>query len=339
MNSMINNNSDTVGSGMFTPFTFQQGTWYDVKLDFTTQLDQGTIVPDNLQAYGYVKFFAASTLAEHTYDACYDRYPNATSAHISTQMIGSYLGITVPSSGINHQTYSFQAGSTYSQFWIFPYPGKWQIDYALNLYGIAICPSCTATANYPTGTLPTLVAGGTVTIGGGTAGSSIAPAASTTISASQVITFEPGFSALASGGTSLFASIVPCGTGSTITTTDAFDSLTVITPPVFVDSSSTRNAAQAGQAAKLNSADSSLSKLLIYPTVSTGVVTVTGSSASLGNADMLVVDESGRTVYHLHNGENTTVSLYLGHLANGLYFLRINNGTGPVTVQKLIINK
>lgn len=79
--------------------------------------------------------------------------------------------------------------------------------------------------------------------------------------------------------------------------------------------------------------------VLIYPTVSTGVVTVTGSSVSLGNADMLVADESGRTVYHLHNGKNTTVSLYLGHLANGLYFLRINNGTGLIMVQKIVISK
>jgi hypothetical protein len=84
---------------------------------------------------------------------------------------------------------------------------------------------------------------------------------------------------------------------------------------------------------------SSPNSFLVYPTVSTGTVTVTGSSNNIGNADMLVVDESGRTVYHLHNNGSTTVNLYLNNVASGIYFLRVNNGNGFVKAQKIIISK
>jgi type IX secretion system substrate protein len=81
------------------------------------------------------------------------------------------------------------------------------------------------------------------------------------------------------------------------------------------------------------------SRLQVYPTMSTGLVTVAGNPTSLGNADILVVDESGHTVYHIHNGANTTVNLHLGSLSNGLYFIRVNNGSGAVLTQRIIINK
>ena len=101
------------------------------------------------------------------------------------------------------------------------------------------------------------------------------------------------------------------------------------------DSASLRPASVLGNRADFTEA----SHLQVYPTVSTGLVTVAGNSTSLGNADILVVDESGHTVYHLHNGENTTVNLYLGSLSNGLYFIRVNNGSGAVLTQRIIINK
>lgn len=83
----------------------------------------------------------------------------------------------------------------------------------------------------------------------------------------------------------------------------------------------------------------SRNSFLVYPTVSTGMVTVTGSQVDLGNADMLVVDQEGRIVYHLHNNGATTVNLYLGNLSNGLYFLRVNNGNGFIRTQKIIIGR
>jgi|SRR5579872_4278018 len=101
------------------------------------------------------------------------------------------------------------------------------------------------------------------------------------------------------------------------------------------DSAAVRPASLIGNRADFAEA----SRLQVYPTVSTGLVTVAGNSTSLGNADILVVDESGHTVYHVHNGENTTVNLYLGNLTNGLYFIRVNNGSGAVLTQRIIINK
>jgi hypothetical protein len=78
--------------------------------------------------------------------------------------------------------------------------------------------------------------------------------------------------------------------------------------------------------------------LLVYPTVSTGAINITGSATDLSNANILVFDETGRTVFSLHNEANTTLYLDLGNLANGLYFMQIRQAT-KTTTQKIIINK
>jgi Secretion system C-terminal sorting domain len=78
--------------------------------------------------------------------------------------------------------------------------------------------------------------------------------------------------------------------------------------------------------------------LLIFPSVSTGAVNITGSAADLANANILVFDEAGRIVYSLHNEASTTLLLDLGHLASGFYFLQIRQAA-KTTTQKIIISK
>jgi hypothetical protein len=80
------------------------------------------------------------------------------------------------------------------------------------------------------------------------------------------------------------------------------------------------------------------SQLLVYPTVGRGSVTITGSAANLANAAIVVFDESGRTVYSMYNVAGTTISLDLGNLVNGLYFVQIRQQS-KVTTQKIIVMK
>jgi hypothetical protein len=82
----------------------------------------------------------------------------------------------------------------------------------------------------------------------------------------------------------------------------------------------------------------SSSLLLVYPTVSTGSVTITGSAANLANAAIVVFDETGRTVYSLYNEAATTLYLPLGNLSTGIYFVQIRQPS-KVTTQKIIIMK
>jgi hypothetical protein len=139
----------------------------------------------------------------------------------------------------------------------------------------------------------------------------------------------------------LTASIVPCGTnGATIIPDDYFDSLAIVSAnqPGF-DSTAISNQLRAGQAAIPASSDSlSGSNLQIYPTVSSGSVTITGSTANLANAAIVVFDESGRTVYSTYNAAGTTIPLDLGNLVNGLYFVQVRQ-PAKVTTQKIIIIK
>ena len=80
--------------------------------------------------------------------------------------------------------------------------------------------------------------------------------------------------------------------------------------------------------------------LLVYPTITTGQVTITGSNADLANAAIIVTDESGRSVYRMYNrGATTTfVNLNLGNLGNGLYFVRVAT-VSKLKVQKIILLK
>jgi hypothetical protein len=342
MYSMITSSGsgDTSGEGMFTPYYFQMNTYYDVKVDFTTYVNAGEpTAPAN--GHGYVYFDAANGLTQYTLGStCDSQVPNG----MPTQVIGTYQGLTptpIIAGGIYQASFTFKPILPYTQFWVYPYADGVE-QYNLNVYRVQICPSCTAIADYPVGVLPLLMAGATVTIGGGPTGSLAEPQPSlaTTVTASQYIKFEPGFSAHPTGNGSLVASIVPCGqNGSSLATLDNFDSLAIVSSNPPIPDATGIKPSQAGQAAIPVSSDSlSGSKLQIYPTVSSGAFTLTGSPADLNNANIIVVDESGRTVYSMHNAAGATIPLDLGNLANGLYFVQIRQ-QNKVTTQKIIINK
>jgi hypothetical protein len=185
------------------------------------------------------------------------------------------------------------------------------------------CPTGTRTIN--SGTVPTTMAydsiylGTTANGGSGSGTVSTLTDSSTTVTGTAFIILSKNFSATTpSGGKTVTFKI--CNGADPAATAPTTDSTSV---PHFTPTT--------GQ----NTPE--LSSLRLYPTVSPGMVTITGSTSDLTNAYILVLDESGRTVYKQYNGSgNTIVNLNLGGLINGLYFVQITNGTKSTT-QKIII--
>jgi hypothetical protein len=76
----------------------------------------------------------------------------------------------------------------------------------------------------------------------------------------------------------------------------------------------------------------------VYPSIGKGTVYINGTQENIANADIVVIDGSGRPVHRLHNGANTNITLDLNNLANGFYFIQIHSKAKTI-VQKIIINK
>jgi peptidyl-Asp metalloendopeptidase len=85
------------------------------------------------------------------------------------------------------------------------------------------------------------------------------------------------------------------------------------------------------------SADSR-SALVIYPTVTSGRVFISTDHSVLKRADIIVTDNSGRIVLRsVNNAGRKTISMNLGHLPNGIYFIQAKQGEKVIT-RKVIIN-
>jgi hypothetical protein len=241
------------------------------------------------------------------------------------------------------QTQTFIADYPYNQLWIYPYSTTLTstppVQFNLSVMYVDICPSCSGTIIYNTGTVPTnesaagtILAGSSEGSGGGGLVSND-PSQTTTFTATSQIVLGQDFQATATGG-SFVAKIVACDNSKTVDKSpNRYDS---IMPP------GRTGLAELTRAVFYISPDSATGsqvvKLQVYPTVSSGRFTITGSAADLGNANISVTDESGQPVYRLYNTAATTVNLDLGKLGNGLYFLQVRNSKGTTT-QKIIIRK
>jgi len=326
-------NTSVYGEGMFTPYNFVQGAAYEVKINFTTT---GIDVAANYPADGTVVTYAANGLGQSPLTACDQEIPTIS----QKESIGVYSGLT-PGTGQATADYTFIADNNYSQFWIFPYSARY-VQYNLNLYRVQICQVCLSTVSLNSGgVLPTYIYAQDIEAGGGTGTETIQPTVATNLVASEEIDFLTGFQATVSTGGSLTASILPCNAGTGIQTTDYFDSLNIVTvnnPNTFDTTTAVARKTLNGTANSLVVADPAAVKLQVYPSVSNGVVNITGSLADLGNTDIVVSDESGRVVYRTHNAADLNIRLDLSNLSNGLYFILISNKAGTST-QKIIINK
>ena len=80
------------------------------------------------------------------------------------------------------------------------------------------------------------------------------------------------------------------------------------------------------------------SVLAVYPTITGGPVHITTDNGQLNNAEIMVTDNSGRVVVQsASNAGKKMVTLQLGHLPNGIYFIQVKQGEKVVT-RKVIVN-
>jgi hypothetical protein len=313
------NNND--GEGMYTNFAFQANHSYDARIIFAASGGSS----------GNLHIRAASGVSALAIDgSCGSGTPN-----LSAQQIGQYSGVT---SGLVDQTFSFTANAAYPQLWMYPSNGS-SPQYNLYVYEIYVCPSCTALLTYSSGTIPTgESAAGTIDAGGaGTV--SIQPSATTILTATNEVDLLPSFQGAITGSGSFIAQIVPCNQSQNVSTqSTSLDTVVVTNPAPPTIEGIAANRTTAGQAATFQQNDVSSVKLQVYPTVSSGMITITGGLNDLENADIAVNDEVGRTVLRSHNEENTTISLDLGNLTNGIYFVQIRKA-GKVTNYKVLISR
>jgi hypothetical protein len=314
----------TQGEGIFTPYTFLVHQSYDVRIIFASSSTNP----------GHVNVYATNGLTEHPLTGCGNGYPSP-----ARQLIGQYTGNT--SGASVDLTFTFTANSNYSQLWIYPdgTGSEGPSEYMMTLTDVFACPSCSAQIIYNSGTVPTgTTAAGIIQVGS-TAGSGgsgtvvVAAGQSTTLTATQEIDMKQNFTVSVGTGGIFVAQLAPCNGVNTIAASVPPGGGVIVNPRQ--PESGKQNTIQLDQAATLASTEP---KLQVLPTVSAGAFTITGGATDLGNADILVADASGRVVYRLHNGSDTRIDLNLSKWGNGVYFLRISNGTKVMT-QKLVISK
>ena len=313
-----------LGEGIYTPFTFKAHHTYDVRIIFSSSSSGGN---------GAANVYAANGVTPQP--GCGSTTPN-----LPSQQIGQFPGLTTS----GDQTFPpFTANADYSQLWIYA-TGTASVgtaQYNLDLFNVFVCPSCGGLITYNTGTAPVgESAAGTISAGSGDPSLlavSVSSTAVTTFTAATQINLLKNFTANVTTGI-FTAQIVPCDPSQQVTSeSNPLEGGTVTLPPPIVESAGNPNA-ETRTAQTFGAAGNADIPLQVYPTISAGGFTITGSVADVGNANILVTDESGRDVYRLHNTGNTTIHLDLSKLGKGLYFLQISNGF-KTTTQKIIISK
>lgn len=316
-----------VGEGIYTPFTFKAHHTYEVRIILSSFSSGGN---------GAVNVFAANGVSP--LPGCGSPIPNLS----SQQQIGLYPGLF--STPEDHTFPAFTANADYSQLWIYATGtgSAGAAQYNLDLFDVYVCPSCGGLINYNTGTAPTgESAAGTINAGSGDPNLSavtISPTDVTTFTATTQINLVKNFTANATTGI-FTAQIIPCGAITQVNSEpNPIEGGTISLPPPPISESAGIAGAETRTSQTFGGAGNANTPLQVYPTISTGGFTITGSAANVGNANILVTDESGREVYRLHNNGNTTIYLDLSKLGKGLYFLQISNGS-KTTTQKIIISK
>ena len=302
--------ANTAGTqGIYTAYPFIQGNNYDVMTSYDLDGNGGT------QATGAVNIFAASGVTQDAVGNCQEAVPTGPSTQGMYSRSTTNQNLSV-SDDIQTVT---QLSAAYDQIWVYPtIGGTTQVN--LNLYAVYVCPSCYAIATYSSGTLPVQVNGQDITI------SIPAQDVSTLVEATDAIYLQKGFSTNPTGSVTFVAEISPNCTYS--------NEKALIVRRIF-DSAS---------GAKLNfdnaqsPADAGSTGLRIYPTLSKGMVTLTGPVANMANADISVLNTAGQIVYQLYNVDATAVQINLGNVPNGLYIVTVRQNS-KLTTRKIIISK
>ncbi|MDP4147913.1 MAG: hypothetical protein Q8927_03230 [Bacteroidota bacterium] len=326
-------NGGVVGEGMFTPTTFLPNHTYNVRIVFSTFSSVS----------GTVNVYAVNGLTQHPFDAdaqSWDPVPSVGAAN--KKLIGSYTGGAVNNDDITFP--SFTPDKEYDQIWIYPSETSTS-QYNLYVFLVDVCSYCDGAITYNSGTVPSgFTVSGSIYAGSsaGSGGSGTVTTATdqqTTFQASHAVYLQPSFQAApATNAAAFYAYISDCNIALTIPTTpDHFDSLSGITLDTTGEDAVSRQLLT-GLGNSLNLPANSDANLTVFPTLGTGTLHIAGIPASFGNAEIMVSDGSGRTVFMLHNAGSTEILLDLGKLANGFYLLQIRNKY-QCSIHKIIISK
>jgi hypothetical protein len=324
------------GEGMYTNYPFLMNHTYTVKLRISASGTDGTS--------GHVMVYAANGITTTVSNECGDPLPNIT----YKQLIGQYT--TAPTNGwVDVPPMTIVTNANYSQLWIYPQSATNNLQFNLGVMAVDVCPSCTAgtgitfnNGQIPAGeTKATVISIGSSFGTGGSGTVTVSETQTTEMLAYQEVNFLPEFHATVSTGT-FRAAIIPCPVfGEGLARLIGVDSVGVELPE-NTDSIG-ENAARAKDKVRtfLNPAvdESPDLGIRVYPSVSKGIINISGNMKDLERAEFIVYDQSGRQVYKTSNSmRNNKVALNLGHLRNGVYLLQIKSATRKLT-QKIIINK
>jgi hypothetical protein len=329
----------TRSEGMFAPYPFIANQTVQITVRASTSLSSGT------GTGGVANFYATKGLTQGALVECGDAIPAIPASQ--KQLIGQITGIN---NTLTDFTFTFtpSAGSSWTEIWMYPEANS-SNQYNLSVFNIQICSSCSQTIVFNSGTVPSgqttaaVISAGSSAGTGGSGTVTVASSQATSLIATTEVNLLQSFQATVTGTGSFSALINPCGYVPPMTTSDInFDSVNVATPPTLEVSSSQNLTGIIGSASSIFDLDVDNDpnrKLLIYPSISAGIVNISGSPLALTNSDLLIFDELGRTVYRMHNANSTTITMDLSNLRNGVYFLQIRSQSKPSVTKKFFISK
>lgn len=293
--------------GIFTSYPFIQGNNYDVMTSYDFHGNAPT------QATGTVNILAASGVTYGTLANCQDPIPTGPSSEAMYTRSTSNSDLSVTD---DIQTVT-QLSAAFDQVWVYPTGSTTQND--LDLYAVYVCPSCYAVTTYSSGTLPVQINGQDITI------SIPAQDVNTLVEVTDAVYLQKGFQASPTGSVSFIAEI---------------NSNCTYSNEKALSMGRNRDSANAARPAfpGTNPANPAAAGLRIYPTVSKGMVTLTGPAASMADVEITVLNSAGQIVYQRYNGRATALQIDLGNAPDGLYIIRIRQNS-KVTAQKIIISK
>jgi len=315
--------------GMFTSYSFLANHSYHVRFRISTS-----------NANGSVRFYAASNLTQSAIPTGNCGGPVPTPSP-TPQLITQYNGFT---NGNVDVDLTFIPTSNYSQIWIYPV-ATGSVQYDLAVYRVQICPGCSGTIIYNTGTVPSgETRAGTINVGSsaGTGGSgtvTVSGTQTTTLLATNEIRMLPDFSATVSTG-SFSASLLTCNFDNVNRT--HVDSLDIPIETNDESDDSTEDLARSHTTgAKVIEQEPVVKpgEINVYPTVSNGVLNIVGDPAQLSQSMILVYDPMGRKVYQaMNNSTNRKFLLNLSHMRAGIYLVQIKNSKKIIT-KRIIITR
>lgn len=319
--SFLGGNASPVGEGMFSSYNFMVNHSYKLRFRISTDVSNGSVF-----------FYATNGLTQSPLTDCGNPIPTNIT---QKQLIGQFNGST---NGTIDISFTFIPNANYSQIWIYPKATSGP-QYNLGVLFAGICPSCDGVIIYNTGSVPTgetragTIQAGSTAGSGGSGTVTVQSSQNTSFIGINEIVLLPEFHAIVTTGTfsAIASSCQPGGRPD-------LDSINI--QLIQSDEHYAMAPVKAAQTVGATDFDSdNFQKISVYPSISTGLVNITGNLLQLGNYRISVYDQLGKRVFlSTQNHSNNKIALNLEYLKTGLYILQIESATRKV-VRKIIISR